>query len=97
MNSSSKTDILKWHPQEYTSFENRCTIYYLGTPLNEIFSNQEISELAQCGAEFLYMLSFYIHSFIHLLYRHNVYRNYIKENNNNEINVLDKFKDYKFI
>ena len=59
MNSTSKTDILKWHPQELTAFENRCIIYYLGTPLTEFFTAKEISELAQCGSEFLYMLSLY--------------------------------------
>ena len=56
MSATSKADILKWHPNEYEAFQNRCTIYYLGTPLKDIFTNKEIEELSKCGPELLYML-----------------------------------------
>nr|XP_047142737.1 uncharacterized protein LOC124817008 isoform X2 [Hydra vulgaris] len=57
MNSTSKFDILKWHPSEYQAFENRCTILFLGTPLLNIFNDKEIQEINTCGPELLYMLS----------------------------------------
>ena len=59
MNATSKNDILKWHPTEYEAFINRCTIYYLGTPLAEIFEKKEIEELSKCGPELIYMLSLF--------------------------------------
>nr|XP_047142279.1 uncharacterized protein LOC105846941 isoform X2 [Hydra vulgaris] len=58
MNSSSKFDILKWHPSEYQAFENRCTKLFLGTPLLNIFNDKELREINACGPELLYMLSF---------------------------------------
>ncbi|XP_047142739.1 uncharacterized protein LOC124817009 isoform X1 [Hydra vulgaris] len=57
MNSTSKFDILKWHPSEYQAFENRCTILFLGTPLLNIFNDKELQEINTCGPELLYMLS----------------------------------------
>ncbi|XP_047137287.1 uncharacterized protein LOC124813806 [Hydra vulgaris] len=57
MNSTSKADILKWHPSEYQAFENRCTILFLGTPLLNIFNDKELQEINTCGSELLYMLS----------------------------------------
>ena len=50
---------LKWHPTEYEAFSNRCTIYYLGTPLTDIFNKKEIEEISKCGPELLYMLSLF--------------------------------------